>query len=107
MFAYYFGEFIPGNKISLGVAHASELELLFGPIPPAAAIETEFSTQMRDFYINFVNDLNPGPQWPAYENGAKTVLQLIRNNMTLINDDWDLEKTNFMNTAEVLNEFEK
>ena len=25
-------------------------------------------------------------QWPAYENGAKTVLQLIRNNITLIND---------------------
>lgn len=66
-------------------------------------------------------------KWPAYENGAKTVLQLIRNNITLINDgqssiavkefvlifdfgyliDWDLEKTNFMNTAEVLNEFEK
>jgi hypothetical protein len=42
------------------VAHASELALLFGPIPPVAAIETEFSMQMRDFYINFVNDLNPG-----------------------------------------------
>ena len=77
MFAYYFGEFIPGNNISLGgmrlgfdgpiptywpavAAHASELKLLFGPISPVAAIETAFSTQMRDFYINFVNDLNPG-----------------------------------------------
>ena len=60
---------------------------------------------MRDFYINFVNDLNPGrmslfspqryrylitlnilAQWPAYKNGAKTVLQLVRDNITLVYD---------------------
>lgn len=80
-FAYYFKEFIPGNDPALGgasntsldltfsaliilqlfiVAHASELALLFGPIPAAAQVEVDFANQMTDFYLNFVNDLNPG-----------------------------------------------
>lgn len=77
MFAYYFREFIPGNDPSLGgttfflaslfrflfhrafvVFHASELELLFGPVPNP--IEDAFSQQMIEFYVNFVNDLDPG-----------------------------------------------
>jgi hypothetical protein len=41
------------------VFHASELRLLFGPVP-APGVELEFANTMLDFYINFVNDLNPG-----------------------------------------------
>jgi hypothetical protein len=41
------------------VAHTSELGLLFGPIP-AAQVETNFANTFLDFYLNFVNDLNPG-----------------------------------------------
>ncbi|KAF5379781.1 hypothetical protein D9615_005704 [Tricholomella constricta] len=59
-FAYYFREVIPGNDPSLGVTHSSELQLLFGPIGSAAEVETDFANTMLDFYINFVNDLNPG-----------------------------------------------
>lgn len=130
MFAYYFREFIPGNDITVGgqydgshklclfslftyptslVAHASELELLFGPIK--APVETTFANTMRDFYINFVNDLHPGCKfcaaflkpsiivavdynycyfetavWPAYTPSSPRVLQLIRGNITLIPD---------------------
>jgi hypothetical protein len=43
----------------MAVAHASELALLFGPIPAAAQIETDFANTFLDFYINFVNDLIP------------------------------------------------
>lgn len=39
------------------VFHGSELELLFGHFP---AVEQAFAEQMADFYINFINDLNPG-----------------------------------------------
>ncbi|KAF9468185.1 alpha/beta-hydrolase [Collybia nuda] len=106
-FAYYFREFIPGNDPSLGVSHASELALLFGPIPAAAQVETDFANQMLDFYLNFVNDLNPGAGWPAYDTKSKNVLQLLRDNITVIPDDWDVEKTDFLNSAEVLGEFEK
>ncbi|KAJ7865269.1 hypothetical protein B0H13DRAFT_2067947, partial [Mycena leptocephala] len=88
MFAYYFREFIPGNDPSLGVFHASELELLFGPVPNP--IEDAFAQQMIDFYVNFVNDLNPGG------------MQLMRDNITMIPDDWDVNKTNFFSSTEVL-----
>ncbi|KAJ7433746.1 alpha/beta-hydrolase [Mycena latifolia] len=105
MFAYHFRELIPGNDPSLGVFHASELELLFGPFPP---VEDAFAAQMIDFYVNFINDLNPGAQWPAFTPSAKRpVMQLMRDNITMIPDDFDVVMTNFLNSAEVLNEFEK
>jgi len=102
---YYFAEFIPGENPILGVQHASELVLLFGPVP--ASIEDDFANQMLDFYINFINDMNPGPSWPQFTSSGKEVLQLMRNNITVIADDFDLEKTNFLNSPRVLNEFEK
>jgi hypothetical protein len=51
---------VTNNEICLKVAHASELPLIFGPVPTVASIETGFSIQLRDFWINFVNNLNPG-----------------------------------------------
>ncbi|KDR78805.1 hypothetical protein GALMADRAFT_64548 [Galerina marginata CBS 339.88] len=106
-FAYFFTEFIPGNNVVNGVAHASELELMFGPVPPVAAQEDSLSTTMRDFYINFVNDLTPGAAWPRFNAAAPRVLQLKRNNITLIPDTMDLQKINFVNTPKVMNEFQK
>ena len=122
LFGYFFTEFIPGQDPTLGgtsscycfasqsyspdpyaVFHASELILLFGHFP---AVEEEFSTQMITFYINFVNDLDPGGKpasstfvhvpnlspwispapWPRYTESSKTVLQLMRDNITAIPD---------------------
>ena len=60
LFTYFFTEFIPGNDPTFGVQHASELALLFGPVPAVAAEEEDFANQMLDFWISFVNDLNPG-----------------------------------------------
>jgi hypothetical protein len=76
-FVYFFTEFIPGNDPASGgmshvrlkyprqadlesgtVAHASELALLFGPVP--TSVEDTFANQMLDFWIHFVADLNPG-----------------------------------------------
>ncbi|KAJ7721458.1 alpha/beta-hydrolase [Mycena metata] len=106
MFAYHFREFFPGDDPSLGVFHASELELLFGPVP--TAVEDVFANQMLDFYINFINDLTPGAQWSAYTLGAtRPVMQLMRNNITMIPDDFNTEETTFFNSQEVLAEFEK
>ncbi|KAJ7911456.1 hypothetical protein B0H13DRAFT_2009505 [Mycena leptocephala] len=34
-------------------------------------------------------------------------MQLMRDNLTMIPDDWDVDKTNFLNSPEVLNGFEK
>ncbi|KAF9448653.1 alpha/beta-hydrolase [Macrolepiota fuliginosa MF-IS2] len=107
MFAYYFREFVPGRDPTLGIAHASELPLIFGPLPAVASIESDFANQLRDFFINFVNDLNPGGGWPRYDNQNRGVMQLKRDNITAIPDDWDVEKTDFSNTELVLREFQK
>ncbi|KAK0212021.1 alpha/beta-hydrolase [Armillaria fumosa] len=105
MYAYYFREFIPGNNPELGVSHGSELSLLFGPVP--TDVEDEFANQMVDFYVNFIWDLNPGGAWERYTPTSRRVLQLLRGNTTMIPDDWDVDKTDFLNSRFVLNEFEK
>ncbi|KAJ6570084.1 alpha/beta-hydrolase [Mycena vulgaris] len=106
MFAYHFRELIPGNDPSLGAFHASELELLFGPVP--TPVEDGLAQQMTDFYINFISDLNPGAQWPAYTTGGtRQILQLLRDNVTMIPDNFDAEKINFLNSPKIQAEFQK
>ncbi|EKM61504.1 uncharacterized protein PHACADRAFT_190673 [Phanerochaete carnosa HHB-10118-sp] len=105
LFAYFFTEFIPGNNRTLGVFHSSELALLFGPVPDA--IEDDFANQMTDFYINFVNDLSPGAPWPKYTLETKQVLQLQRDNITVIPDDFLISKTNFDDSPAVLAQMQK
>ncbi|KAF7330244.1 Carboxylic ester hydrolase [Mycena venus] len=105
VFSYYFAELISGSPAVLGVSHGSELQLLLGPAPPT--VEANFTAQMMDYYLNFVNDLNPGAGWSAYDVNEPQVLQLKRDNTTMIADDWDLDKTTFLNSPVVLDEFEK
>ena len=80
VFVYLFTEFVPGDPPWLGgtlhypngasircceslfpplVFHASELRFLFGP-GPNSGIEFGFANTMLDFYIRFINDLDPG-----------------------------------------------
>ncbi|KAI0361028.1 alpha/beta-hydrolase [Trametes cingulata] len=104
LFGYSFREFIPGQDPSRGVFHGSELILLFGHFPE---VERQFAEQMAEFYINFINDLNPGAPWPRFTLQSKQVLQLMRNNITAIPDDFLAEKTNFLDSTRVLAEFQK
>ncbi|KAF9068950.1 alpha/beta-hydrolase, partial [Rhodocollybia butyracea] len=106
MFAYYFREFYPGGNFTLGVYHASELLVLFGPVPDPT-IETDFANQMLGFYLNFIYNLNPGKSWPRYTTESKSVMQLKRDNITAIPDNWDLHRTDFLLTQKVLSEFQK
>ncbi|KAI0094482.1 alpha/beta-hydrolase [Irpex rosettiformis] len=105
LYGYLFTEFIPGNNRTLGVAHASELPLIFGTV--GTSVEDKFAGHFLDFYINFVNDLNPGPQWPRFEFGTRQILQLQRDNITALTDDFNLEKTTFLNSPSVLAQMQK
>ena len=88
---------------SSSVFHASELSLLFGPVPNA--IEDDFANQFTDFYVNFITDLEPGckhiqltiqstpidipllkAEWPQFDPINRHVLQLMRDNITVISD---------------------
>ncbi|KAJ6570086.1 alpha/beta-hydrolase, partial [Mycena vulgaris] len=100
---YYFAEYIPGNSVALGVFHGSELQLLLGPAPPA--VEANSTAQLMDYYLNFVYDLDPGAEWPAYDVRNPQVMQLMRGNNTMIADGES--STTYLNSAAVLDEFEK
>ncbi|KAF9230523.1 alpha beta-hydrolase [Melanogaster broomeanus] len=105
MWGYYFTEFIPGNDPILGVYHASELSLIFGPIPNS--VEDDFANQMTGYWIRFVNDMSPGPDWPRYGSSSKYVMQLMRDNITLVPDDFSIARTQYLNSPAVLAAFEK
>ncbi|CAL1694184.1 unnamed protein product [Somion occarium] len=105
LFTYSFREQLPGASPTLGVFHGSELALLFGPVP--TAVENTFANQMTDFYINFINDLNPGGGWPVFDSKSKSVMQLLRNNITIIPDDFEVQKTDFLTSPSILAEFQR
>ncbi|VDB95966.1 unnamed protein product [Peniophora sp. CBMAI 1063] len=105
VWAYQFRELIPGNDPSLGVFHASELPLLFGSA--ATGVEKEFADTYLDFYINFIHGLNPGESWPRFTAEHSVVLQLMRDNVTAIPDDFRTELTSFENLPELLDEWQK
>lgn len=50
------------------VTHATDLHLLLGfrtaPEATPPPIEHDFANEMKDIWINFVNDLNPGGMSP-------------------------------------------
>ncbi|TFY55647.1 hypothetical protein EVG20_g9245 [Dentipellis fragilis] len=103
LWAYYFTEFLPGESKRLGVRHGSELKLLLGPTP--SDTEADFTNTFFDFWLNFVTDLKPGPAWPKWTAQSKQVLQLKRDNITVIPDDFgNLNRTNYLNSAKVLEE---
>ncbi|KAI0800727.1 alpha/beta-hydrolase [Fomes fomentarius] len=104
LFGYFFTEFIPGQNPANGVFHASELILLFGNF---SDVEQEFASQFADFYVRFISDLNPGAPWPQFTPQSKQLLQLQRDNITVITDDFLANKSAFLNSARVLAQFQK
>ncbi|KAF8486192.1 hypothetical protein DFH94DRAFT_688543 [Russula ochroleuca] len=91
VFTYFFTGFVPRR-------FAQARWLLFGPVP-APGVELEFANTMLDFYINFVNDLNPGPSWPQYNSDTRQVFQLQGHILPLRTSFTDL-----FNTTELLDE---
>jgi len=104
LFGYLFDAFYPGGNPDIGVYHGSELQLVFGGVP---ASEYSFSNAFTDAYINFVTDLNPGSFWSQYTSENKQIVRWSNDNITAVLDDFDVAKTDYLNTMRVLNEFEK
>jgi hypothetical protein len=61
---------------------------------------------MQDFYISFLNDLNPdGAFWPKYTEASKIVMRLFDGSVELIVDTERRAQTDVLNEAGVMEEF--
>ncbi|KAJ7131854.1 alpha/beta-hydrolase [Mycena crocata] len=102
VWAYSFQQPLPGAPAFLGVSHTSDLYYLdIGfPVP-----SQKLAFQMQDFYISFVNDLNPGPSWPKYTEESKTMMRLLDGGSGPFLDTVRRNLTDFLNEVEVMEEF--
>ncbi|KAJ7900548.1 alpha/beta-hydrolase [Mycena olivaceomarginata] len=94
---------LPGFPAFLGVFHSTDLYYLdigSNPVPAQKLV-----MQMQDFYISFVNDLNPGNFWPKYTEESKIVMRLLDGEAGPIVDTLRRNQTDFLSQLEVMEEF--
>ncbi|KAI0029856.1 alpha/beta-hydrolase [Vararia minispora EC-137] len=101
---YLFAELLPGANKTTGVAHGSELQLLFGPVAPDS-VELDFANMLLDFYLDFITDLDPGPAWAPFTSDTKQALWLQRGNTSMVPDDFWADRLNLLNSETVLEQF--
>ncbi|EFP77213.2 uncharacterized protein PGTG_03169 [Puccinia graminis f. sp. tritici CRL 75-36-700-3] len=107
VYVYYFdGPAASNDPSSGGVSHSSELPLIFGNIdeedlPVIEIKETRaLAERVRNRYISFAYELNPGDDWPAYTPRAKRVMRFNKKIVhgELIEDDWRAEQLSYLNS---------
>ncbi|KAJ2921867.1 hypothetical protein H1R20_g15225, partial [Candolleomyces eurysporus] len=108
----------PQSEPSTGVVHGSEIQFVFGQVPPtgpdnlppfmltygnADEAGRSASKMMMDYWISFAVSLSPNdgkgmkrPHWPQYTPSKKVLMQLRGGNMTVIPDDYRKEQINFL-----------
>ncbi|KAJ7720975.1 Alpha/Beta hydrolase protein [Mycena maculata] len=103
VWAYSFQQLIPGAPEALGVFHSSDLYYLdmgCSPVPHQKLLE-----QMQDFYISFVNDLNPGTSWPQHTEKSNIVMRLLDGRVGPIADTAREAQTDFLDQVDVMEQF--
>lgn len=114
VYVYYFdGPPASNEEPHDGVSHSSELPLIFGNIneedlPLLEIKETRaLAEKVRDRYISFVYELNPGDDWPAYTPRTNRVMRFNKKVIQgeLIQDDWRTEQLNYLNSRPALDTY--
>ncbi|KAJ7785532.1 alpha/beta-hydrolase, partial [Mycena olivaceomarginata] len=103
VWAYSWQQHLPGSPDFFGAFHTSDLYYLdmgFSPVP-----SSKLKSQLQDFYISFVNDLNPGTSWQKYTEEFQTVMRLLEGNVGPIADTVRRAQTDFLNQVEIMEEF--
>ncbi|KAF8187865.1 Alpha/Beta hydrolase protein [Mycena galopus ATCC 62051] len=103
VWAYSFQQHIPGTPDFLGAFHTSDLYYLDIGFPPVPSHTLQ--SQMQDFYISFVTNLNPGPFWPKYTEQSNIVMRLLDDAVGPIADIARRTQTDFLNNVSVMEEF--
>lgn len=114
VYVYYFdGPPASNDEPHDGVSHSSELPLIFGNIdeedlPLLEIKETRaLAEKVRDRYISFVYELNPGDDWPAYTPRSQRVMRFNKKVIRgeLIQDDWRAEQLKYLNSGPALDTY--
>ncbi|KAJ7910548.1 Alpha/Beta hydrolase protein [Mycena leptocephala] len=103
VWAYSFQQHLPSSPNFLGAFHTSDLYYLdmgFTPVP-----SQKLKSQMQDFYISFVNELNPGTSWPKYSETSKITMRLLDGRVGPIADTVRWAQTEFLNQVDEMKEF--
>ncbi|KAI9601558.1 hypothetical protein H4Q26_001384 [Puccinia striiformis f. sp. tritici PST-130] len=115
VYVYYYDGPQPSNVHAYdGVSHSSELPLVFGNIdeedlPVVEIKETRaLAEKVRNRYISFAYELNPGNDWPAYTPRASKVMRFNKKVIQgeLIEDDWRAEQIDYLNSETALNTYQ-
>lgn len=114
VYVYYFDGPPLSNEIPYaGVSHSSELPLIYGNSKLEGLTDEErratnaLARKIREHYIRFVYDLNPGDDWPQYRVDGKKVLRFNKlvPQGELIADDWRVEQIRFLNSQSALDTY--
>ncbi|KAJ7124006.1 Alpha/Beta hydrolase protein [Mycena crocata] len=103
VWAYSFQQHLPGAPAFLGVFHSTDLYYLdmgFAQVPTSKLL-----LQMQDIYISFTNNLNPGIDWPKYDEEGKMVMRLADGRVGPIKDTLRRNQTDFLSQPDVMDQF--
>ncbi|PBK63745.1 esterase 1 [Armillaria solidipes] len=104
-FGYRFTQSSPTIPANLGVSHGSEIAFVYGDPGTLnqSASAKALSVAMIDYWVSFATSLDPNdgrgsrrPTWPQYTPKRQVLLQLNGNNLTVIPDDYNKEKIDFI-----------
>ncbi|KAK0194628.1 esterase 1 [Armillaria mellea] len=104
-FGYRFTQPSPTLPADLGVSHGSEIRFVYGDPGTLnqSASATVLGIAMIDYWVSFATSLDPNdgrgsprPIWPQYAPKRQVLLQLNGANLTVIPDDYNKEKIDFI-----------
>ncbi|KAK0205537.1 esterase 1 [Desarmillaria ectypa] len=104
-FGYRFTQPLSTIPADLGVSHGSEIPFVYGTLgsPNQSASANALSVAIIDYWVSFATSLDPNdgrgssrPTWPQYTPTQQVLMQLNGNNLTVIPDDYNKEKIDFI-----------
>ncbi|KAK0460689.1 triacylglycerol lipase [Desarmillaria tabescens] len=104
-FGYRFTQPLSATPAYLGVYHGSEIPFVYGTLGSLneMASANTLSVMMMGYWISFATSLEPNdglgserPLWPQYTPSQQVLLQLYGDNITVIHDDYNKEKIDFI-----------
>ncbi|KAK0467016.1 extracellular triacylglycerol lipase precursor [Desarmillaria tabescens] len=104
-YAYRFAQRLSSMPAYLGVPHGGEIPFVFGSVADMneTASVVALSTVMIDYWLSFATSLDPNdgfglqrPAWAQYTASDQALLQISADNLTMVPDDFNKEKIDFI-----------